>query len=89
MERHRLSVEPDLAFVERVNAADAFHQRRLAGAVVAEEGEDLAAPGLEAHVLQRMHRPEALLRVTDGEHGCGLRGHCARAAWRLRARPSR
>ena len=71
VERDRLAVEKDLAFVEGVDAADALHQRRLAGAVVAEKRQHLAAIGLEAHVLQRMHRAEALLRVADGEDRCG------------------
>ena len=34
--------------------------------------------GLEAHVLQRVHGAEVLLRVTDGEDGC-RGGH-----WRAR-----
>ena len=68
MDRRRLAVEQDLAFVERMDAADAFDQRRLPGAVVAEQGEHLAAIGVEADALQRMDRAEALLRMADGEN---------------------
>ena len=68
MDGGRRAVEKDLAFVERVDAADAFDQRRLAGAVVSEQGEHFAAIGLEADVLERVHRAEALLRVADREN---------------------
>ena len=81
VDRDGLAVEEDLAFIERVNAADALDQRRLAGAVVAEQGQHLAAIGLEADILQRMHRAEALLRVADGEN----RGGRGRAHWVLAA----
>ena len=42
-ERDRFAVEQDLALVERVHAADALDQRRLAGAIVAEKRQHLAA----------------------------------------------
>ena len=77
----------DLARVERVHPADALDQRRLAGAVVAEKRQHLAAVGFEAHVLQRMHGAEVLLGVADGEDGD--RAHCALTACSTRARASR
>ena len=39
----RFAVEQDLALIERMDAADAFDQRRLAGAIVAEQRQHLAA----------------------------------------------
>jgi hypothetical protein len=41
-ERHLLAEELDLALVGRVGAAQDFHERRLAGAVLADQGVDLA-----------------------------------------------
>ena len=75
-----LAVEPDLALVERMNAGDALHQRRLAGAVVAQQRQHLAAVGLQADAFQRMHRAEALLRVANGEDRSGGRAHWVLAA---------
>ncbi len=67
MEGDNLAVEQDFAVIEGVDAADAFHQRRLAGAVVAERSQNLAATGLEAHIPEGVDRAEALLGATDGE----------------------
>ena len=41
-ERDRLAVDQDLALVGLVEAVQDVHQRGLAGAVLAEQGEDLA-----------------------------------------------
>jgi len=43
MEPDRLPIEDDLALIRRVNAAQDFHERALAGAVLAEQAMDLAA----------------------------------------------
>ena len=63
----RLSVEEDLAVVVAVDARDALDQRRLAGAVVADEGHDLAAPHLEVDRGERMHGAEALVEIANLE----------------------
>ena len=47
----RLAVHEDLAFVGTVDAGDHVHQRRFAGAVLAENGEHLALFEVEVHVL--------------------------------------
>ena len=61
-DRDLLSLEVDVALVDRVDPGDALDQRRLAGAVVADERHDLARPHLEVDVLERVHRAEALRR---------------------------
>ena len=55
-----LALEAHLAFVERVDADDALDQRRLAGAVVADEGHDLAAADLEVDPVERLDGAERL-----------------------------
>ena len=55
-DRDLLPVEPGLALVDRVDAGDALDQRRLAGAVVADERHDLARAHLEVDV-GRARRP--------------------------------
>jgi hypothetical protein len=89
MQRRPLAVEQDLAFVERVDAADALDQGRLAGAVVAEKGKHLAAIGVEADALESMDRPEAFLRMADGQRGLGGHAHCILPACSTRTRASR
>ena len=60
VDRDRLAVEEDLTGIRGVDAGDALDQRRLAGAVVAHEGHDLAGAHLEVDVCQGLHRAEAL-----------------------------
>ena len=57
---HLLALEDDLAAVGRVGARDALDQRRLAGAVVADERHHLAGAHLEVDVGQRLDRAEGL-----------------------------
>ena len=57
---HGLALEADLAAVDRVDARDALDERRLAGAVVADEGHDLARRHVEVDLEQRLDRAEAL-----------------------------
>ena len=69
-----LAVEVDLAAVDRVDPGDALDQRRLAGAVVADERHDLARPYLEVDIRQRLHRAEALRDISRLERR--RRGGC-------------
>ena len=64
----RRALEEDLAAVDRVDAGDALDQRRLAGAVVADERHDLAGGDVEVHLVQRLDRAEGLgdLRAAPG-----------------------
>ena len=57
---HRHAVEDDLAGVGVEHAVDHLDQRRLAGAVLAEQRVDLAGPHPEAHVVVRQHPGERL-----------------------------
>ncbi len=69
--RHRLAVEEDLAVVVAVDPGDALDQRRLAGAVVADERHHLAGSHLEVDVGERLDGAEALRQVADLEQRCG------------------
>ena len=64
MERDRLSVEADLAVIRagRMDAVEDLDEGRLAGAVLAEERMDLAAPDAEVDAAQRLDAGEALRR---------------------------
>ena len=55
-----VAFEVDLARVDRVDAGDGFDQRRLARAVVTDEGHHLAPPHLEIDVRERLHGAEGL-----------------------------
>ena len=60
VDRDGLAVEEDLALVDRVDAGDALDQRRLAGAVVADEGHDLAGRDVEVDLVEGLDGAEAL-----------------------------
>ena len=78
VDRH--AVEKDFAGIERMDAADAFDERRLARAIVAEQGQHLAAIGVQADALERMHRAETLLRVAHRENRSVARPRSLRAS---------
>ena len=56
----RLAVDQDLALVRPVEAVEDVHQRRLPGAVLAEQGVNLAAAQVEVDLVVRDHAREAL-----------------------------
>ena len=66
-DRDGLAVEADLAAVGAQDAIDDVHQRRLAGAVLAGEGVDLALAQLELDAAQRVDRSERLAQIRDLE----------------------
>ena len=51
VEMHRLAVDEDFAFVRVVEPEQEVHQRRLAGAVFAKQGVDLARPDREVDAI--------------------------------------
>src|SRR5262249_9541844 len=53
LEVHRLAVEQDLALVGDRRARQRLDERRLAGAVVADDGEELAGAPLEVGAVER------------------------------------
>ena len=57
---HVLTLEADLALVERVDPGDGLDQGRLAGAVVADQRHDLAAANLEVDPVERLDGTERL-----------------------------
>src|SRR4029077_14442540 len=58
--RERLVAQPDLAAVRTQHPRYDLDQRRLARPVLAEQRVHLAAPYVEAHLLQRVHPGERL-----------------------------
>ena len=70
----RLAVDRDLARVGGLHAGDRLDQRRLAGAVVADEGDDLAGIELEVGVDERLDLAEALGHALRDEQGLPLGG---------------
>ena len=60
-----LALEEDLAVVRLIDAGDALDQRRLAGAVVAEQRDHLAGIDVPAHVVDGDQAAEALGQVAD------------------------
>ena len=55
------AVEQEAAGVGAVDAGETLHERRLAGAVVADQRGDLAGVDREVDVVQHVHRAEALV----------------------------
>ena len=74
----RLAVDPDLAGVGLVEAVEDRHQRRLAGAVLADDAVDDAALDDEIDVIVGVNRAEALVdadQLDGGRGSAGLGGH--------------
>ena len=57
-----LALQQHFAGVRREHAGEDVHERRLAGAVLAEQRVDLAALEVEIDAAQRLHAAEALDR---------------------------
>src|SRR5262249_4764046 len=75
-DRHGLAVHQDLARVGRVEAVEDAHQRRLPGAVLAEQRMHLAAAQVEVDVVVGEH-PRELLRDPAELEDRGRRVHRA------------
>ena len=69
---HRLAVDPDLAGVGFIEAVEDRHQRRLAGAVLADDAVDEAALDDEIDVGVGVNRAEALVDADEFDGGRGL-----------------
>ena len=70
-DRDRLAVDADLAGIRLVEAVEDRHQRRLAGAVLADDAVDRAALDREVHVLVGVNLAEALVdagKFDGGRH---------------------
>ncbi len=64
-DRRRLAADADLAAVGLVEAVEDRHQRRLAGAVLADDAVDRAAGNLEVNVAIGVDRAEALVDADE------------------------
>src|ERR1700735_5757758 len=98
-EHDLLVVDQQLARVGPLESAEDLQQGRLAGSVVADEAEDLAAGQVQVHVPQRRPRAEPLADVLGPQHvpawraaiaarwlcARSLGGHSVRPASRSRA----
>ena len=88
-EAHRLPVDRDLALVRVVEPVEDVHQRRLAGAVLAEQRVHLALAEVEADVVVGDDAGEALrdvahLEARFGAHQPSRRDSTvSRGAWRI------
>ncbi len=71
---HRVTVEPDLSRVRRIYARQNFYQRRLAGAVLAEQGVDLAATQIEIDRVEGERSREMFAQRNHFEQGTGRSG---------------
>src|ERR1700728_5198937 len=58
IEGGRLAGDKDLPLVRPVRARKDFHERRLAGAVVADEGADVPCVDSEVSAIECAHMPE-------------------------------
>ena len=67
--RRRPAVEQDLARIFRVRAAEHFHQRRLAGAVLAQEHVHFASAQIEVDAIERDDTRKHLANPAHLEHG--------------------
>ena len=71
VDRDRLALEEDLAAVGRVDADKRLDQRRLAGAVVADERDDLLGKDREVRAVERLDAAERLDDLARFEDGLG------------------
>jgi hypothetical protein len=70
-ERHGVAGDGHVAGVGSDGAGDHLHQGRLAGAVLAEQGVDLAALHAKVNALERPHARVGLAGALELEHGHG------------------
>ena len=66
----RLAVEPRFAGVGQVDAAQDLHQRRLAGAIFANDAQDFARAQREMHVVQGLNAWEGFGDVSCFKEWC-------------------
>jgi hypothetical protein len=65
-----LAVIENLARIARIDARENFHQRRLAGAVLAHQRVDFARHEFELDLVQRPYTRKALAKLIDGNERC-------------------
>ena len=75
-----LAVEHDLAFVGGIDAGEQIDERRLAGAVLAEQHMPFAAPDRERNAAQRDHAGEAFADRFHAQNRVVHRAPCSQAA---------
>src|SRR5579872_6568373 len=70
---NRLAINQDVALVGGQHAAENLHERRLAGAVLADDGQDLAALQMQAYAVQGLDAWKRLRYPLRLEHGLLIR----------------
>ena len=78
------AIHQDLAFVRFVQSVDHVHQRAFAGAVLAQQAEDLALAQGQINSVIRQDAGEALANAPNFQHGRGF-AH-GRAFWLVELR---
>ena len=84
LDRDLLAADVNVAARRRHRARQHLDQRRLAGAVVAEEADDLALADGEGNVLERAH---AAVIFGDVLHADQVVGHAQPSVWCRRSMP--
>jgi hypothetical protein len=67
--------DPDLAGVARIRAGEDLHERGLAGAVLADQPDDLAARHRQVDPAQGVHPGKPFVDAAQVEHGRVVAGH--------------
>ena len=84
-DRDRTARDPDFAGIRMIQAEQDVHQRGLAGAVLAEQPQDLAGMEREVDGAIGVHGAEALVDAAQLEQRCGF----AHGPWRQPKPPGR
>src|SRR5262249_25103924 len=82
--RDLAAVEEDRAFARARIAADRHHQCRFAGAVAADQGDDLALADVEVDALERGDAAVVRAQAAHAEEGGG---HSSLVSWAQRSTP--
>src|SRR5271157_291114 len=87
LEQRLLAIDQDHAAGRRLHARDDLDHRGLAGAVVADQRDDLAGVDVEAEILDRDHAAECLVDPAQRQDGRAIVGrrHSGHSATRPKA----
>ena len=75
--RSEVAIDANLTVVARIDAGEDLHQRRLAGAVLAHQGVNFAAPQFEPDIRQGRDAAEAFADIARLKQRNGIARRCA------------
>ena len=84
--QNRYALEPDFALARLIQAAEAIEQRGLAGAIGADQSEDLSLLDIEGYVVEGNHAAKADRHATHVQKRFRHRLNVL-PAWRMDPRP--